>query len=73
MVQWIVDNWIAITSVFGAALVLAKVIVKLTPTKTDDDVVDRIEAMEKTLEELFKKSPSIAPTEAIVKVTTVAK
>lgn len=65
MIQWIMDNWAAVAGIFVAGIAFAKAIVKLTPTKTDDAVVDRIEALEQTLEELFKKDPSKAPTEVI--------
>lgn len=67
MVQWMTDNWVAVAAALGAFLVLARIVVKMTPTKADDAVVERLSALEKTLKELFDKAPSIAPTEALEK------
>ena len=71
MSQWIMDNWVTLASAFAAFIVFAKIVVKMTPSKTDDAVVDRLDSLEKTLADLFKKSPSIAPTEVIVKAQEV--
>ena len=68
MVQWITENWMAIAGIFVAGIAFAKAIVKLTPTKTDDAIVERIEGLEKTLESIFAKDPSKAPTEALPKL-----
>lgn len=67
MLQWFMDNWVTLASAFAAFLVFAKIVVKMTPSKADDAVVERLDSLEKTLEELFKKTPSIAPTEALEK------
>lgn len=47
--NWITENFANIMAVVGAVIVLARVIVKLTPTPTDDGVLEKIVSFLKTL------------------------
>lgn len=40
--EWIQENWVNITAVIGAVVTLASLIVKLTPSDTDDAVLEKI-------------------------------
>jgi hypothetical protein len=39
---WITENFANIMAVVGAVIVLARLIVKLTPTPTDDSILEKI-------------------------------
>ena len=39
---WITENFVNIMAVVGAVIVLARVIVKLTPTPADDTILEKI-------------------------------
>jgi DUF1009 family protein len=47
--NWITENFANIMAVVGAVIVLARVIVKLTPTPADDGVLEKIVSFLKTL------------------------
>ena len=47
--NWITENFANIMAVVGAVIVLARVIVKLTPTPADDGVLEKIISFLKTL------------------------
>jgi hypothetical protein len=47
--NWITENFANIMAVVVAVIVLARIIVKLTPTPADDGVLDKIVAVLKTL------------------------
>jgi hypothetical protein len=47
--NWITENLANIMAVVGAVIVLARVIVKLTPTPADDGVLEKIVSFLKTL------------------------
>jgi hypothetical protein len=40
--EWIQENWVNITAIIGGTVTLASLIVKLTPSTTDDAVLDKI-------------------------------
>lgn len=40
--EWITANWVNITAVIGGVVTLASLIVKLTPSTSDDAVLDKI-------------------------------
>ena len=42
MIDWIVNNWSSIASIFGSVVAIASVIVKLTPSDKDDKVLNKI-------------------------------
>lgn len=42
IVQWIQNNWTNVTTVIAYAIALASIIVKLTPTLKDDDVLKKV-------------------------------
>ena len=42
MIDWIINNWSSITSMFGSVVAIASVIVKLTPSDKDDKVLNKI-------------------------------
>lgn len=42
MIEWIQNNWQTVTAGAGATVMLARVIVKLTPTPVDDGWLARI-------------------------------
>lgn len=46
---WITENFANIMAVVGAVIVLARIIVKLTPTPADDGVLEKIVSVFKTL------------------------
>jgi hypothetical protein len=43
MVEFVTANWEGIVAVAAAVLAVAAAVVKLTPSKKDDEVVDKIE------------------------------
>lgn len=47
--NWITQNFANIMAVVGAVIVLARIIVKLTPTPSDDSVLEKIVSVLKTL------------------------
>jgi len=47
--NWITENFANIMAVVGAVVVLARVIVKLTPTPADDGVLEKIVSFLKTV------------------------
>jgi hypothetical protein len=40
--EWITQNWQTLTAGVGAVVILARIIVKLTPTPADDTVLAKI-------------------------------
>lgn len=40
--NWLTDNFTNIMAVVGAVIVLARIVVKLTPTPQDDSVLEKI-------------------------------
>jgi hypothetical protein len=40
--EWIQENWVNITAVIGSTVTLASLIVKITPSKSDDEVLDKV-------------------------------
>jgi hypothetical protein len=42
IVNWITSNWEAVVAVAGGVVILARVIVKLTPTPADDSVLEKV-------------------------------
>ena len=49
IIPWVTENFASIVAVAGAVVILARVIVKLTPTPTDDSVLEKIVAFLKTV------------------------
>jgi len=49
IISWTTENFGSIVAVAGAVVILARVIVKLTPTPTDDSVLEKIVAFLKTI------------------------
>jgi len=49
IISWATENFGSIVAVAGAVVILARVIVKLTPTPTDDGVVEKIVSFLKTV------------------------
>jgi len=49
MIDWISGNWVGLLAVIGAAYALARAIVFLTPTPKDDEAVNKIGKLLKTL------------------------
>lgn len=47
--NWITQNFTEIMAVVGAVIVLARIIVKLTPSPADDSVLEKIVSFLKTL------------------------
>jgi len=47
--NWITENFTNIMAVVGAVIVLARVIVKLTPTPVDDTWLEKIVSLLRTL------------------------
>ena len=42
MIEWLTTNWEGCVAIFAAVLALANTVVKLTPTKTDDEFVAKV-------------------------------
>ena len=40
--EWLAQNWQTLTAGAGAVIILARIIVKLTPTPADDTVLAKI-------------------------------
>lgn len=40
--KWISENWQTLTAGAGAVIILARIIVKLTPTPADDTILAKI-------------------------------
>ena len=49
IISWATENFGSIVAVLGAVVILARVIVKLTPTPADDSVLEKIVAFLKTV------------------------
>jgi hypothetical protein len=47
--NWITSNFANIMAVIGAVIVLARIIVKLTPTPSDDGILEKVVSVLKTL------------------------
>jgi DUF1009 family protein len=42
IVNWVTSNWEAVIALAGGVVILARVIVKLTPTPADDSVLEKV-------------------------------
>jgi hypothetical protein len=42
IVTWVTSNWEAVIALVGGVVILARVIVKLTPTPADDSVLEKV-------------------------------
>ena len=42
IVHWVTSNWEAVIALAGGVVILARVIVKLTPTPADDSVLEKV-------------------------------
>jgi hypothetical protein len=42
IVTWVTSNWEAVIALAGGVVILARVIVKLTPTPADDSVLEKV-------------------------------
>jgi DUF1009 family protein len=40
--EWLTQNWQTLTAGAGAVIILARIVVKLTPTPKDDSILARI-------------------------------
>lgn len=58
IIEWFASNWDVILMVSGAVLSLASIVTKLTPTPTDDKVVDFIKNLLARLSVLQPKGVS---------------
>jgi len=47
--EWMQANWVNITAVIGGVVTVASLIVKMTPTQTDDEILGKIIAVLKAL------------------------
>lgn len=64
---WLVQNWNTVISVVSAVISAASVIVRVTPTRTDDEFLDKLIAVfniialnkprEKVAEDMAKAAP----------------
>jgi hypothetical protein len=41
MGTWIAENWTSVVAAIGAAVILARIIVKMTPTPKDDEKLQK--------------------------------
>ncbi|NBT67702.1 MAG: hypothetical protein EBT78_08080 [Betaproteobacteria bacterium] len=42
ILPWITDNMTTIVAIAGAVVILARIIVKLTPTPADDSILEKV-------------------------------
>jgi hypothetical protein len=42
IVNWITSNWETVVALVGGIVLLARIIVKLTPTPADDSVLEKV-------------------------------
>jgi hypothetical protein len=42
IVTWVTSNWEAVIALVGGVVILARVIVKLTPTPADDSALEKV-------------------------------
>jgi len=42
MIDWITNNWQTLTAGAGAVIILARILVKLTPTPADDTILAKV-------------------------------
>ena len=42
MLNWIITNWTSLIGIVGGVIIAARIIVKLTPTKTDNKILNVI-------------------------------
>jgi hypothetical protein len=42
IISWVTENFASIVAVAGAVVMLARVIVKLTPTPADDSILEKV-------------------------------
>jgi hypothetical protein len=47
--DWFTQHWTEIVAVVGAAVILARIIVKLTPTPADDSALEKVVNFLKTI------------------------
>ncbi len=47
--EWMQANWVNITAVIGGVVTVASLIVKMTPSESDDVILDKIIAVMKAL------------------------
>jgi hypothetical protein len=47
--EWIQENWVNITAVIGGVVTVASLIVKMTPSESDDAVLSRVIGVLKAL------------------------
>jgi hypothetical protein len=47
--NWITENWQNVVGIAGAVVIVARLVVKLTPTPSDDSVLEKIVSVLKTL------------------------
>lgn len=47
--NWITENFTNIMAIVGAVIVLARIIVKLTPTPNDDSILEKVVAFLKAV------------------------
>jgi len=46
---WVTENWTEVVAVIGAVVIVARLIVKLTPSDSDNKVVEKIVAFLKAV------------------------
>lgn len=47
--EWIQANWVNLTAIVGGVVTVSSVIVKMTPSRSDDAVLDKIISVLKAL------------------------
>lgn len=59
MLEFVVANWEGIMAVAASILSLAAVVVKLTPTKTDDEVLAKISLIFEVIKDIKAKDKQL--------------
>ena len=49
MYEWITGHWVELVAALGGVIIVARVIVKLTPTPTDDTILEKVVAFLKAI------------------------
>jgi hypothetical protein len=49
IIPWVTENFTSIVAIAGAVVILARLIVKLTPTPADDSILEKVISVLRTL------------------------
>jgi hypothetical protein len=53
VIAWLAQNWVEVLAIVGAVEVIATTVAKLTPTKKDDDFIQKVRKFCESVSGLF--------------------